>query len=47
MYTYINTSVYEYINSGYTYKYMGIDTYNNMSNTYNYTYIYTYIYMSV
>ena len=31
----------------YTYTYMGIDTYNHMSNTYNYMYIYTYNYMSV
>ena len=31
----------------YTYTYMGIDTYNYMSNTYNYMYIYTYNYMSV
>ena len=30
-----------------TYSYLGIDTYINMSNTYNYMYIYTYNYISV
>ena len=30
-----------------TYTYMGIDTYNYMSNTYNYMYIYTCNYISV
>ena len=39
--------IYESLCLGHTYKNMGIDTYNHMSNTYNYMYIYSYIYMSV